>query len=81
LPAHLGAEIERGAWPEHPTFRLVQEAAGATDDDMLSTFNMGIGMVLVVGPDDAERLLEEPAAHEAHRIGRVVAGAGVRIVG
>ena len=79
LPAGLGAEIERGAWPEQPVFALVRAAAGATDDDMFSTFNMGIGMVLVVDPSDAERVLSNAAPHEAFRIGRVVGGVGVRV--
>jgi phosphoribosylformylglycinamidine cyclo-ligase len=79
LPPGLGAEVERGAWPERPIFRLVQDAAGATDEDMFTTFNMGIGMVLVVGRDDAERVLSSAGPHDAFRIGRVVAGARVRI--
>ena len=79
LPAGLGAEIERGAWPEHAVFALVYEAAGATDDDMFATFNMGLGMVLVVEPGDAERVIARAGPDSAFRIGRVVAGSGVRI--
>jgi len=79
LPDGSGAEIERGTWPEHPVFALVQSAAGASDDDMFSTFNMGIGMVLVADPGHAERVLDRAGPHGAFRIGRVVAGSGVRI--
>lgn len=79
LPAGAGAEIERGAWPEHPVFDLVRTAAGATDDDMFSTFNMGIGMVLAVDPADAEQVLATVGSLTGFRIGRVVAGEGVRI--
>ncbi|HEX7248186.1 MAG TPA: phosphoribosylformylglycinamidine cyclo-ligase, partial [Actinomycetota bacterium] len=79
LPAGLGAEIERGAWPEHVVFALVQEAASATDDDMFSTFNMGLGMVLVVDPAEAEHVITSAAAETAFRIGRVINGSGVRI--
>lgn len=78
LPEGLGAEVERGTWTEQPVFSLVQASAGATDDDMFATFNMGVGMVLVVDPDDAERVLDR-AGETAFRIGRVVGGAGVRI--
>ena len=78
LPGGLGAEVERGAWPEHAVFSLVQAAAEASDGDMLATFNMGLGMVLVVAPDDAERVLG--SGTDLFRIGRVAAGAGVRIV-
>jgi phosphoribosylformylglycinamidine cyclo-ligase len=77
LPGDLGADVERGAWPEPPVFTLVQAAAGAIDADMLATFNMGLGMVLVVAPGDAERVLA--TGTDAFRIGRVAAGAGVRI--
>ena len=79
LPPGLGAIVERGAWPEQPIFRLVRDAAGASDPDMFATFNMGIGMVLVVAPDDAERVLESPGDHAAFRMGSVVEGAGLRI--
>jgi phosphoribosylformylglycinamidine cyclo-ligase len=77
LPEGLGAEVERGAWTEHPVFALVQAAAGASDADMLATFNMGLGMVLVVAPEDAERV--RATGTDAFRIGRVAPGAGVRI--
>jgi phosphoribosylformylglycinamidine cyclo-ligase len=75
LPDGLGAEIRRGSWEEHPIFGLLQREADLTEDDLFSTFNMGIGMVLAVAPEDADAL----AAH-GPVIGRVVAGAGVRIV-
>ena len=45
----------RGRSP--PIFALVQAASDASDDDMFSTFNMGVGMVLVVDPSDAEEVL------------------------
>jgi phosphoribosylformylglycinamidine cyclo-ligase len=77
LPAGLGAEIDRGSWREPPIFDLVQRASGASADEMLQTYNMGIGMVLVVPPDRADETLER--ARLASRIGRVVPGSGVRI--
>ena len=79
LPEGLGAEVERGAWPEQPVFSLVQASAGASDDDMFATFNMGVGMVLVVDPDDADHVLDR-AGETAYRIGRVVGGPGVHLV-
>jgi phosphoribosylformylglycinamidine cyclo-ligase len=74
----LGATIRRGAWPEHPVFGLVQGIAGASDEDMFGTFNMGIGMVLVVARDRADEVLGR-AGLGALRIGEVTAGAGVLI--
>ena len=78
LPSGLGATIERGSWPEHPIFRLVQEAAGASDDDMFTTFNMGLGMVLAVHPAHADEVLQRNEGH-AFAVGHVLAGTGVRI--
>jgi phosphoribosylformylglycinamidine cyclo-ligase len=77
LPPGLGAVVTRGSWREHPVFALVQRAAAVGDDDMFSTFNMGVGMVLVVGAEDADRVLER--GDGAARIGEVVAGSGVSI--
>jgi phosphoribosylformylglycinamidine cyclo-ligase len=78
MPEELGAEIQRGTWPEHPVFSLVRAAAGASDDEMFATFNMGLGMVLVVDADDAEQVLDR-AGETAFRIGRVARGTGVRV--
>ena len=78
LPPGLGASIERGSWPEHPIFRLVQETAGASDDDMFTTFNMGLGMVLAVHPTHADEVLQRNEGH-AFAVGHVVSGTGVRI--
>ena len=78
LPAGLGAEVRRGSWTEQPIFALVQETSGASDDDMFATFNMGIGMVLVVDPADEQEVLRR-RGERAFTIGRVVGGAGVSI--
>jgi phosphoribosylformylglycinamidine cyclo-ligase len=78
LPHDLGARVERGSWVEHPVFEFVRRRSGATDDDMFGTFNMGIGMVLVVGPDHVDDVLDR--IDGATRIGDVVKDPGVRIV-
>lgn len=79
LPDGLGATIHRGTWPEHPIFGLVQEAASASDDDMFGTFNMGIGMLLVVASGSVGDLLGR-GAHAAFRVGEVSTPPGVRLV-
>ncbi len=82
LASGLGAEIDRGSWPEHAIFALVQREAGASDDEMFSTFNMGIGMVLVVAPEHADEIVAHGATisgSAARVIGRAVSGGGVRI--
>jgi len=77
LPAGLGARIERGTWTEPPIFDEIRRRADATDADMFATFNMGIGMVLVVGPDAVDDVLSR--AGGSTRIGDVVPGSGLRI--
>jgi phosphoribosylformylglycinamidine cyclo-ligase len=79
LPDGLGATIHRGTWPEHPIFGLVQEASGASDDDMFATFNMGVGMLLLVAPEAVEEVVAR-SGHEAFRIGEVARISGVHLV-
>jgi phosphoribosylformylglycinamidine cyclo-ligase len=79
LPDGLGATIERGTWPEPAIFAVVGDAAGASDDDMFGTFNMGIGMALVVAPEHADAVLDRTRGR-SFRVGTIEAGAGVRIV-
>ncbi len=74
LPAGMGAEVDWGAWPVPVIFGLVQETSGAPDPDMRATFNLGIGMVLVVAPGAADEVLAR--AIDSYRIGRVLADAG-----
>ena len=76
LPPGLGAVIRRGSWPEPEIFGLLRRASDASNDDMFSTFNMGVGMVLVVDPKDVEGILRR-SGDRAFAIGDVRAGAGV----
>ena len=78
LPPGLGARIRRGSWPEPPIFELVRGASDASDADMFSTFNMGVGMVLVVDPANVEEILRR-SQDRAFVIGEVVAGSGVDV--
>jgi len=50
LPEGLGARIERAAWKQPAIFGLIQKRGRITDDEMLGTFNMGLGMIVVVDP-------------------------------
>ena len=71
-PTSLTARIDRSAWPLPPLFAWLQaRRATSPDDEMFRVFNCGIGMVLVVGADDAEARRERAAARAARpcRIG------------
>jgi phosphoribosylformylglycinamidine cyclo-ligase len=79
LPAGLGAEIDIGSWERPAVFGWLAEAGGVAEDEMLRTFNCGIGMVAAVAPDRADALAAtlEAAGEQVFRIGRVAPGAGV----
>lgn len=79
LPAGLDAVLVPGSWPVPRIFAEVQAAAGADDAEMGRTFNMGLGMVVSVRPDQAEEAVEVLADHglAAGAVGRVVSGTGV----
>ncbi|AUH32013.1 phosphoribosylformylglycinamidine cyclo-ligase [Paracoccus tegillarcae] len=83
LPKDLGAEVDLSAWSLPPVFAWLQQAGGIAEAEMLKTFNSGIGMVLSVAEDRADALSDLLAAQgeKVHRLGRVVAGQGVRYTG
>lgn len=77
LPAGTGARIQRGTWPIPPIFTLLTTQGQVAEDESYRIFNMGVGMVLVVGPTEFERVRE--VLPDADRIGEVVAGTGVEL--
>jgi phosphoribosylformylglycinamidine cyclo-ligase len=54
LPPGLSARVERGSWPVPAEFVAVAEHGGIHEDEMMRTFNMGVGMILVVEGAAAE---------------------------
>ncbi|MDQ6880197.1 MAG: phosphoribosylformylglycinamidine cyclo-ligase [Candidatus Dormibacteraeota bacterium] len=52
LPDGLGARLDRKAWKEPAIFGLIRKLGRISDDEMLGTFNMGLGMILVVDAND-----------------------------
>jgi phosphoribosylformylglycinamidine cyclo-ligase len=79
VPSGFGARIRRGSWPEPPVFELIRAASDASHADLFSTFNMGVGMVLIVDPANVEEILRR-SRDRAFAIGEVVVGAGVDVV-
>ena len=71
LPAGLGVEVDTGSWPVPPIFSLIQQRGDIADDEMVRTFNVGIGMTVVVPAAALEPALA--ALPDARDIGRVVA--------
>ncbi len=76
-----GVEVEEGSWEILPVFRLLEKYGKVPHREMFNIFNMGIGLVMAVSPDDVAeviRILTE-AGEKASVIGRVVEGSGVTI--
>ena len=57
IPDHLGARIEKKNVRVLPIFKLLQEQGNISEHDMFNTFNMGVGMSLVVSSSDADRAI------------------------
>ena len=76
LPAGCGAEIRLGRWPVPALFRLLERLGWLPADEMLRTFNMGIGMVLVVSPRHLAKVEKHLRQRRAAfwEIGEVVRG-------
>jgi phosphoribosylformylglycinamidine cyclo-ligase len=54
LPQNTRAVIQKGTWPILPLFTMIQQQANIAEREMFTTFNMGIGFVLIVAAQDAE---------------------------
>jgi phosphoribosylformylglycinamidine cyclo-ligase len=76
LPDGCVAEIHRRTWTVPPLFTLLQERGDISDDEMFRVFNMGIGLVLVCGGTDADRVVSalQQAGERPVRLGTVVPG-------
>ncbi len=55
LPRGTAAQVELSAWQAPPLFRHLQQLGNVTQDEMFRTFNMGIGMIAVVAPDQVKK--------------------------
>ena len=79
---NLRAVIKEGSWPVPPVFELIAEKGNIPKDDMFGTFNMGIGMVMIVnkGCEDAVIKAIEAIDEKAYVIGEMVAHDGSDVV-
>ena len=83
LAPGTAAEVDRGSWESPRIFGEIQRLGQVSDDEMAKVFNLGIGMVVVVPPDDVYKALDLARArgHRAVEMGRIVEGDGtVRLV-
>ena len=74
IPDGLGAKIDRSAVKVLPIFDLLAKTGDISERDMFNTFNMGVGMSIVVAPQDVDKALEILKAHgdDAYVIGEII---------
>ena len=83
LPSHLDAEVDRGgeagpAWDIPPVISYVSNAANLSLDEQYRTFNMGVGMALIVDMDDVDDVAEalSDQGFEPFVMGQIIPGTG-----
>jgi phosphoribosylformylglycinamidine cyclo-ligase len=78
LPDGAAAEVRRGSWSVPRVFTELQRLGDVADDEMAATFNLGVGMVVVVAPGDVAAAVAtaRAAGSDAVVVGEVVPGTG-----
>jgi phosphoribosylformylglycinamidine cyclo-ligase len=79
LPKGVNAQIKKGTWPILPVFNAITKIANVSEADQYRSFNMGIGMVLMVPQTEKARVMEmltTESKFKAYEIGEVTAGEG-----
>ena len=76
LPEGVAAEINKNSYEVPAVFKVMQKRAEITDEQIYNTFNMGIGMIVCVAPEDVEKTMEILAStgEETVLLGKTVAG-------
>jgi phosphoribosylformylglycinamidine cyclo-ligase len=77
LPHGTAAVVDTSAWEVPPIFTWLERSGNIPHDDMMRTFNMGIGVIIVTGRDHADSFIAELTAHgerDARVIGEIVPG-------
>ncbi len=74
IPNGLGAKIERDSVKVLPIFELIAKVGGISERDMFNTFNMGVGMSIIVSPQDVDKALEilKENGEDAYIIGEII---------
>ena len=74
IPKGFGAKIKKESVRILPIFKLIAETGNICERDMFNTFNMGVGMSIVVSKDEADKALEvlKAAGEDAYVIGEIV---------
>jgi phosphoribosylformylglycinamidine cyclo-ligase len=70
LPEGMAAQFHRGRWTIPPVFQLIQQRGNIDQQEMYRVFNMGIGMVIICSPENADQLTS--ALPDSYTVGEVV---------
>ncbi len=71
LPEGMAARIQWGCWPIPPIFRIIQRKGHISNDEMAHVFNLGLGMLLVLSSDEADRALDL-LGNQTWKVGEVI---------
>ena len=76
LPEEVSIQIDQKSWPKPSIFTFIQKEGEISDEEMYRTFNMGIGMALIVSQNDASKVMNElrMAGYDSYLIGKVIKG-------
>ncbi len=76
LPKGMGAVVDMGSWPVLPVFDHLRKLGNIEHEEMMRTFNMGVGMILVVPPKKFKKVQSvlDRASEKGYTIGKIVKG-------
>tara|TARA_B100001094_G_scaffold298974_1_gene323286 strand:- start:14704 stop:15624 length:921 start_codon:yes stop_codon:yes gene_type:complete len=74
IPDEFTALIDSSSWQVPDVFRLIQNSKNIDTQEMYRIFNMGIGMVCIIHPDDLEQLIYDGVFADMKIIGRIIKG-------
>ena len=76
LPKGVNARVKKDSYPILPIFKLLQKTGGIDEKMMYNTYNMGLGMVLAVRPEDVDKTMEaiKSSGETPYVVGEIVAG-------
>ena len=82
LPKGCGVKIDKNSYPIPPVFNYLRDLGNLEEREMYNVFNMGIGMVIIVDRQDAEKAMQilKNCDEEPYIIGEVIEGEGVQLV-
>ena len=78
LPPNTRAVVEKEKLPQNPVFPWIQKLGNIPEEEMFRTFNMGVGMIIVLSEEESNKALE--ILKDASRIGRIEKGNGEVVI-